>query len=90
MILPPSTPRFLALLYLVPVIPLLGPLPEKLENPPSAHGILLDRHGKELTHFPRQDYFRHKPTSLEEIPDHLIKATLAAEDKRFFDHPGID
>ena len=90
MILPPSTPRFLALLYLVPVIPLLGPLPEKLKNPPSAHGILLDRYGKELTHFPRQDYFRHKPASLEEIPDHLIKATLAAEDKRFFDHPGID
>ncbi|MDB4416133.1 transglycosylase domain-containing protein, partial [Akkermansiaceae bacterium] len=90
MILPPSTPRFLALLYLLPVIPLLGPLPEKLKSSPSAHGVLLDRHGKELTHFPREDYFRHKPASLEEIPDHLIKATLAAEDKRFFDHPGID
>ncbi|MDA7655329.1 transglycosylase domain-containing protein, partial [Akkermansiaceae bacterium] len=90
MILPSSTPRFLALLYLLPVIPLLGPLPEKLKSSPSAHGVLLDRHGKELTHFPREDYFRHKPASLEEIPDHLIKATLAAEDKRFFDHPGID
>ena len=27
---------------------------------------------------------------LEEIPDHLIKATLATEDRRFFDHFGID
>ena len=90
MILPPSSPRFLALLFLLPVIPLLGPLPKKLKNPPSAHGILLDRYGKELTHFPREDYFRHQPVSLQEVPVHLIKATLAAEDKRFFDHPGID
>lgn len=90
MILPPSAPRFLALFLLLPVIPLLGPLPEKLKDPPASHGILLDRHGRELTHFPREDYFRHQPATLEEIPDHLVKATLAAEDKRFFEHPGID
>lgn len=90
MILPPSFPRFAPLLLLLPVLPLLGPLPEALQTPPSPHGILLDRHGKELTHFPREDYFRHQPASLEEIPDHLIKSTLAAEDKRFFEHPGID
>lgn len=90
MILPPSAPRFLALLLLLPVIPLLGPLPRKLQNPPAAHRILLDRHGQELTHFPREDYFRHQPASLKDIPGHLVKATLAAEDKRFFEHPGID
>jgi penicillin-binding protein 1A len=27
---------------------------------------------------------------LEEIPDHLIKAVLATEDRRFFEHFGID
>lgn len=27
---------------------------------------------------------------LEEIPDHLIKAALATEDRRFFDHFGVD
>jgi penicillin-binding protein 1A len=27
---------------------------------------------------------------LEEFPDHLIKATLATEDRRFYDHFGID
>lgn len=90
MILPPSAPRFLALLLLLPVIPLIGPLPDKLQSPPAAHGVLLDRHGEELTHFPRKDYFRHQPATLEEIPDHLVKATLVAEDKRFFEHPGID
>ena len=86
----PSIPRFAPLLFLIPLLPLLGPLPEKLQNPPTPHSILLDRHGEELTHFPREDYFRHQPASLAEIPDHLIQSTLAAEDKRFFDHPGID
>ena len=27
---------------------------------------------------------------LEDIPDHLIKATLATEDRRFFEHFGVD
>lgn len=27
---------------------------------------------------------------LEEIPDHMIKATLATEDRRFYDHFGLD
>src|SRR5258708_38418113 len=27
---------------------------------------------------------------LDEFPDHLIKATLATEDRRFYDHFGID
>lgn len=86
----PSSPRFLPLLLLLPLLPLLGPLPGKLGAPPAPHPVLLDRHGKELADFPRPDYFRHRPASLAEIPDHLIQATLAAEDKRFFDHPGID
>ena len=90
MIRRPSIPRFAPWLILLPLLPLLGPLPEKLQDPPEPHGVLLDRNGKELTHFPREDYFRHQPVSLDEIPDHLIKATLAAEDKRFFEHPGID
>jgi membrane peptidoglycan carboxypeptidase len=27
---------------------------------------------------------------LDEMPDHLVKAVLATEDRRFFDHFGID
>ena len=30
------------------------------------------------------------PVTLEQIPDHLIKATLAVEDRRFYHHPGFD
>ncbi|MGC6457016.1 MAG: penicillin-binding protein 1C [Akkermansiaceae bacterium] len=86
----PVFPRLVPFLFLLLLLPLIGPLPEKLREPPPPHPVLLDRHGNELTHFPRPDYFRHRPASLEEIPEHLIKATLAAEDKRFFSHPGID
>lgn len=33
---------------------------------------------------------RRIPLGIEEIPDLLIKAVLAAEDKHFFEHPGVD
>ncbi|MCL4162528.1 UNVERIFIED_CONTAM: hypothetical protein GTU68_050032, partial [Idotea baltica] len=90
MIAPPSISRLAPWALLLPLLPLLRPLPEALQEPPAPHAVLRDRNGQELTHFPREDYFRHQPATLEEIPGHLIKATLAAEDKRFFEHPGID
>ncbi|MGE9268007.1 MAG: transglycosylase domain-containing protein, partial [Verrucomicrobiales bacterium] len=77
-------PAFLALLWLQ------RPLPEALKDPPAPHPVLRDRHGEELADFPRADFFRHEPASLSEIPQSLIDATLAAEDKRFYEHPGID
>lgn len=90
MILAPSIPKWAPWALLLPVMALLVPLPGEFEEPPESHPVLLDRNGNELTHLPRKDYFRHQPASLEEIPGHLIKATLAAEDKRFFDHGGVD
>jgi len=90
MIAPPSISRLAPWSLLLPLVPLLAPLPEALQEPPAPHAVLRDRNGQELTHFPRDDYFRHHPATLDEIPEHLVKATLAAEDKRFFEHPGID
>ena len=90
MIAPPSISRLTPWSLLLPLVPLLAPLPKALQEPPAPHVVLRDRNGQELTHFPRDDYFRHHPASLDEIPEHLVKATLAAEDKRFFEHPGID
>ena len=90
MIAPPSISRLAPWALLLPLVPLLAPLPEALQEPPAPHAVLRDRNGQELTHFPRDDYFRHQPATLDEIPEHLVKATLAAEDKRFYEHPGID
>jgi penicillin-binding protein 1A len=47
----------------------------------------LDRFGNEIG----SRGIRHNDSiPLDEFPDHLIKATLATEDRRFYDHFGID
>jgi penicillin-binding protein 1A len=47
----------------------------------------LDRYGQEVGH----RGIRHDDSvRLEEFPDYLIKAALATEDRRFFEHWGID
>ena len=52
--------------------------------------IILDRKGKPLHHSAREDYYRLQHTPLTEIPEDLINATIAAEDKRFYSHGGVD
>ena len=47
----------------------------------------LDRNGKEVG---KRGILFSDSVPLEEIPDNLIKATLATEDRRFFEHFGID
>ncbi len=47
----------------------------------------LDRNGQEIG---KRGILFSDSVPLEEIPDHLIKAILATEDRRFFDHFGID
>src|SRR5262249_34052020 len=32
----------------------------------------------------------HRPVRLRDVPFSLLQAVLAAEDHRFFDHPGVD
>jgi penicillin-binding protein 1A len=47
----------------------------------------LDRYGNEVG----QRGLRHNDAiPLDELPDHLIKAVLATEDRRFYDHFGVD
>ena len=47
----------------------------------------LDRYGNEIG----TRGIRHNDSSpLDQFPDHLIKAVLATEDRRFYDHFGID
>ncbi|MEP3280152.1 MAG: PBP1A family penicillin-binding protein [Stappiaceae bacterium] len=47
----------------------------------------LDRNGAVIG---KRGILLNDTVPLEEIPDYLIKATLATEDRRFFDHFGID
>ncbi len=47
----------------------------------------LDRYGNEIG---KRGVKRNETVQLDEMPDHLIKAVLATEDRRFFQHFGID
>ena len=49
--------------------------------------LMLDRYGNEIG---RRGIVLNDSVPLEQFPDHLIKALLATEDRRFFDHFGID
>jgi penicillin-binding protein 1A len=49
--------------------------------------LFLDRYGNEIG---RRGIVLNDTVPLEQFPDHLIKALLATEDRRFFDHFGID
>ena len=47
----------------------------------------LDRYGKEIG---KRGILHNDAVPLDEIPDHMIRAALATEDRRFFDHFGVD
>ena len=47
----------------------------------------LDRHGNEIG---QRGIIQRDSVSVDELPDHVIKAVLATEDRRFFEHFGID
>ncbi|MBE7183638.1 MAG: PBP1A family penicillin-binding protein [Methylobacterium mesophilicum] len=47
----------------------------------------LDRHGNEIG---SRGIIQRDSVPVDEMPDHVIKAVLATEDRRFFDHYGID
>ncbi len=43
-----------------------------------------------ITYFFDQSREKRRLVRYEELPDHLVKAVLAIEDRRFFSHPGLD
>lgn len=65
-------------------------LPPRLSGEPVASPVLLDRNGKPIRHLTSEDFTRSAPVGLSAIPERLIDCTLAAEDKRFYRHHGID
>ncbi len=78
-----------ALLVAGELAPRLVPIPETLLRPPMQSIALLDRSGIPLREARVAERFSHE-LSLDEVPPNVIDAVLAAEDKRFFSHHGID
>ncbi len=72
------------------VLPFAVSLPVKLREVPEASPVLLDRHGTPILHLTLPDSTRSRPVTADEIPRDLIACTLAAEDKRFYGHGGVD
>ncbi len=71
-------------------LPFCVPLPGRLMENPQASPLFLDRHGEVISRLTLPDSSRAAPISIDQIPPDLIACTLAAEDKRFYDHGGID
>jgi penicillin-binding protein 1C len=67
----------------------LVPIPPALLRPPVQSIALLDRNGIPLREARVAERFSRELV-LEEVPRHVIDAVLAAEDKRFYRHHGID
>jgi penicillin-binding protein 1C len=69
----------------------LGPLPPGLLDLQPVESIaIVDRNGEPLYESRGADGGRTSWLEVEELPPALVDATLAAEDRRFFKHPGID
>jgi penicillin-binding protein 1C len=65
------------------------PLPPTLFQPSARSLEFTDRHGMPLRET-RTDTRFSRTARLSEVPPNLVHAMLAAEDKRFFDHRGVD
>ena len=79
-----------AVLLIVALIALrFVPIPAALLQPPVQSIALVDRNGTPLRDARVEERFSRELT-IDEIPRHVINAILAAEDKRFFQHAGVD
>jgi penicillin-binding protein 1A len=82
----------IALLLLLAAVGGLGPMPniKTLENPKiNLASQVISEEGNILGSF----YYKNQNRTYvdyDELPDHLIKALIATEDKRFYRHSGID
>ncbi len=76
-----------ALIMLALAIPAFEETSESWQETGQFSVTFLDRFGNEIG---KRGILHDDAVPLEEIPNHMIKAVLATEDRRFFDHIGID
>jgi penicillin-binding protein 1A len=63
------------------------PLDRALAPLPDPTLVLLDAEG---TPFARRGAYKDAPVTVDELPEHVVQAFLAIEDRRFYHHAGID
>jgi penicillin-binding protein 1C len=69
----------------------IGPLPAGLLGQPAHPSTLVfDRHGTQLHEALSSEETRIVPLTASTLPPTLVAATVAAEDRRFWRHPGVD
>jgi penicillin-binding protein 1C len=69
----------------------LGPLPPGLlDEQARPSTVLVDRHGTPLYEARSTDATRGTALSPDQLPPTLVAATLAAEDRRYYAHRGVD
>ena len=68
----------------------LGPLPDGLLDDPQPSTIVVDRHDVLLYEARSGDDTRTVRLTAPALPPMLVAATIAAEDRRFWSHPGVD
>lgn len=75
---------------LVSVMALLSPLPAELREPAAPSIRVLARNGALLREVRTDDGARARPLPLSSFPRHVRDAVLAAEDRHFYSHFGVD
>jgi penicillin-binding protein 1C len=69
----------------------LGPIPSNLlDDAATPSTIVVDRNGSPLYEARAEDGTKAIQLSADSLPPMLVAATVAAEDRRFWRHPGID
>lgn len=69
---------------------LFTPLPGELREPSAPSIRVMTEGGQLLREVRADDGARARPLPLASFPKHVRDAVLAAEDRRFFSHPGVD
>lgn len=77
----------LAVLFVITVFWFQGINISKLDAPLPSPTTILDRYGQKATQLSAS---KITPVPLSQVPDELQKAIVAVEDRRFYEHPGVD
>jgi penicillin-binding protein 1C len=90
-----SRRRVFAVSILVAVVVVIGfawrlPIPRELQKSPSGTLTLLDCRGREIVELASPEARTQFPVALEQMGPWLPRVTVALEDRRFYEHRGVD